>query len=212
MFTTEIQNFFSDFAHSGVQRGTLILVPAAAVQAGATPMEYDFRDQEEYDRVARVKSKEEVGDGQWFWRDEDMAMRLARYLSPTSAWTDLPSRSVAEGITEESALSSNQQVPRLRAMRPKKKVPTEEIQAPKRRLFGRQRGTITSIEKPPTAEEKEMKAALDSKLANEHSEDKVDLAVKAEEISFRTENEMGIFETQRGWAVVLKMKVELRKV
>jgi hypothetical protein len=31
--------------------------------------------------------------------------------------------------------------------------------------------------------------------------------VKAEEVVFRTENEFGIYGTERGWGVVVKLKV-----
>jgi hypothetical protein len=33
--------------------------------------------------------------------------------------------------------------------------------------------------------------------------------VKAEEVVFRTENDFGIFGTERGWGVVLRLKVIL---
>ena len=210
LLATEIQNFFSGFANSGLQRGTLILVPAGAVQEGATPMEYDFRDPEEYDQVVRVRSKEEMGSGDWYWRDEEMAERLARYVSPAPVWKELPSRRDGGSADEELTAASDAQAPRKAFARRTERTPTEEMQKQSRGFFGfRQKGTISSIERPPTLEERDAKADQDAKLASASLDDKVILNVKAEEVSFRTENEMGIFETQRGWAVVLKMKVEL---
>jgi hypothetical protein len=202
LVAAEVQDYFSRFANLGMQRGTLILVPAGAVSAGAVPMEYDFRDPEEYDQVVRVRSKEEIGSGDWYWRDEDLARRLARYLSPTPSWKELPSRRV-DGAGDEPAS-------RAAFMKQNERTPTQEMQKKNRGFFGfRQNGTITSIERPLTLEEREAKAAADAKSTNASSDDEVILNVKAEEVSFRAENDMGLFETQRGWAVVLKMKVEL---
>jgi hypothetical protein len=33
--------------------------------------------------------------------------------------------------------------------------------------------------------------------------------VNADEVTFRTENDLGLFETQTGWAIVLKLKIEI---
>ena len=45
-----------------------------------------MKNQDEYGVVVRVRDKEadeyEYGDGLWFWNDEDMALRLAKYLKP----------------------------------------------------------------------------------------------------------------------------------
>lgn len=170
-------------------------------------MEYDFRDPEEYDQVVRVRSKEETGSAEWYWRDEDMAQRLARYLSPTPSWKELPSRRVDEAVDEPAPET---QAPRTAFVKQNERTSTEEMQKRSRGFFGfRQKGTITSIERPPTLDEREVKVTSDAKLANASSDDEVILNVKAEEVSFRVENDMGIFETQRGWAVVLKMRVEL---
>jgi hypothetical protein len=205
MLAAEVQNYFSRFANSGMQRGTLILVPACAVSAAATPMEYDFRDPEEYDQVVRVRNKEEKEIWDWYWRDEDLARRLARYLSPMPSWKELPSRRV-DGSGDEPAS-------RTASGKQKERTPTQEMQKKSRGFFNfRQKGTITSIERPATFDERETKAASDAKSANASSDDEVVLNVKAEEVSFRAENDMGLFETQRGWAVILKIKIELGRL
>jgi len=85
LLTTEIQNYLSDFAKSGLQRGSLILIPAKAIEdQNAQPSDYDMKNPDEYDMIVRVQDKEvdEYGDGLWFWKDEDMALRLAKYLKP----------------------------------------------------------------------------------------------------------------------------------
>jgi hypothetical protein len=231
LLTTEIQLFFSGFADSGLQRGTLIMVPAGAVQEGAMPMEYDFKNPEEYDQVVRVRSKEEKERGEWYWRNEEMAKRLARYLSPTPSWKELPSRRDDSSSDGDSAPGGKVFVKRKKgatsrvdqgtanegatpaprhALRRRQK-PIEETQKQSRGIFFRNKGTISSIERPPAAEERDVQVDPDAKVADASPDDKIGLNVKAEEVSFRTENHMGIFETQRGWAVVLKLNVELSR-
>ncbi|KUJ12241.1 uncharacterized protein LY89DRAFT_203008 [Mollisia scopiformis] len=63
--TTHIQTYLSDFASTGLRRGTLILVPASGLKStNAVPTDYDFKDPEEYDRVVRMRGKEDgSGDG-----------------------------------------------------------------------------------------------------------------------------------------------------
>ena len=236
LLATEIQIYFSGFANSGLQHGTLILIPSSAVQENATPMEYDFRNPEEYDQVVRVRSNEEKAGGQWFWQDEEMTKRLARYLSPTPSWKELPSRMDDGNEDDESKPAAGkafvkrigspatragrsvasetaplgEHAPRNGFMRRKEKTPTEEMQKHSKGFFGfRKKGTITSIERPPAVEERDLKIDPGNKGSDASPEDEAALTVRAEEVSFRMENEMGLFETQRGWAVVLKLKVSL---
>jgi len=93
----------------------------------------------------------------------------------------------------------------------RRQKPIEETQKQSRGFFFRNKGTISSIERPPAAEERDVQVDPDAKVADASPDDKIGLNVKAEEVSFRTENHMGIFETQRGWAVVLKLNVELSR-
>ena len=207
LLATEIQIFFSGFTNSGLQRGTLILVPSGAVQEGATPMEYDFRDPEEYDRVLRVRNKEEKESGEWFWKDEEMARRLARYLSPTPSWKQLPSR-------RDDGSEDDEPRPAVKAfVKRTQKTPVEVMQKQNKGFFGfRKKGTITSIERPPGAQERDLNIDPDAKVADASPDDQAALSVRAEEVSFRMENEMGLFESQRGWALVLKLNVDLGRL
>jgi len=186
LLTTQIQIYLSDFANSGLQKGTLILVPANGMtDENALPTDYDFRDAEEYDRVVRVRSKEEREGEMMYWRDEDMAQRLAGYLKPPPdpREMELPPR-------REEVL-----------------VPREE---PKSRGFwGSRKKSVTKT--PASALVVERKADTNAKLPsmNEAPEDKVVMDVRAEEVVFRTENELGIYGTERGWGVVVKLRVIL---
>jgi hypothetical protein len=193
LLTHQIQLYLSDFAKTGLQKGTLILVPAQGLEdLNALPMEYDFKDPEEYDRVVRVRDKEEgeYGGGQkWFWRDEDMAVRLAGYLrpKPDPKTMELPPRK--EGIAAQQEQS-------------------EYSSSSGKWSWSRKKSSAKAAERPPLVESRnDTKVVSDVEMPSRDAEDKVDMSVKAEEVVFRTENDFGIFGTERGWSVVLKLKV-----
>jgi hypothetical protein len=197
LLTHQIQLYLSDFAKTGLQKGTLILVPAHSLEdPKALPMEYDFKDPEEYDRVVRVRDKEtdEYCAGQkWFWRDEDMAMRLAGYLrpKPDPRTMELPPRK------EEIAAQQQQQQ-------------VEASSSSGKWSWSRKKSSAKAAERPPLLEPKnDTKVTSDVKVPSRDTEDKVNMDVKAEEVVFRTENDFGIFGTERGWGVVLKLSVVL---
>lgn len=159
----------------------------------ALPTDYDFKDAEEYDRVVRVRSKDDVKRDEWstpssaemmFWRDEDMAQRLAGYLKPPPD-------------------------PRKMELPPRKEEvvmpPLEESKS--RGFWGRKK----SVSKVPAATPVERKVEPDVKMPSmkEEPEDKVVMDIRAEEVVFRTESDLGIYGTERGWGIVLKLKVIL---
>jgi hypothetical protein len=217
--------FLSGFVDSGLPRGTLILVPAGGLQNGATPMEYDFQDPKEYDQVVRVRSKEDTGSGEWYWRNDQMAGRLARYLSPTPVWGELPVRGDEVPSLGRDGLGGDAHAMRQKsAMKQKEKTAADDGGKQGRSFFGFRKKVPASTERTSVVEsmveddnaqipsgkvDSDAKVVSDAKMESSSSEDKVLLDVKAEEVSFRTENDMGIFETQRGWAIVLKVKIEL---
>ena len=189
LLTTQIQIYLSDFAKTELQKGTLILVPAAALDdENAVPMEYDFRDEGEYDKVVRVGNKADQGyDGNsgtemWFWKDKELAGRLAEYLE------------LVGGV-------------RTRELPPREKMAEREESGNSRGFGGRKRNS-KSVEWPLFVEERrDSKAKTDSETKNVRIEDKVLMDVKVEEVSFRTENEFVVFGTERGF--VLKIRVVL---
>ncbi len=179
--TTHIQTYLSDFASTGLKKGTLVLVPANGLKSqNAVPTDYDFRDPEEYDRVVRVRAKEDaVGEGSWFWQNEEMAIRLASCLKPTPD-------------------------PRTRELPPRKEEVKKKEES--RGFWGRKK----SVVRPPLVEERrdekiDLKGAESER--DKENGDKVVFDVKAEEVCFRTENQFGIYETESGWGIVLDLKV-----
>lgn len=207
ILASETQVFLSGFVDSGLPRGTLILVPAGVLPDKATPMDYDFQNPEEYDRVIRVRSKEDSAIAEWYWMEEQMAKRLARYLSPTPVWEDMPIRG-DEGPSQggDAYAARNKS-----AMKQKGRTPTDDGGKQSRGLFGFRKKVpiVESVVGDDNAQVLSGKVNSDAKMGSASPEDKVLLDVKAEEVSFRTENDMGIFETQRGWAIVVKVKIEL---
>lgn len=175
-------------------------------------MSDDFRDPEEFDRVVRLSSKA-IESGEWYWRDEDMAKRLARYLSPKPDWDDLPSRPDDRSPDAESMSSPGDNASRRGFGGRKERSPVEEMQKQSRGGFFsfRKKGTVSAIERPPAAEERDVKASPSGKSEGTGSDDTIVLDIKADDMAFRMENEMGIFETRRGWAIVVKLNVVMGK-
>ena len=198
LLTTHIQLYLVDFARTGLQKGTLILVPAAGLtDEKALPCDYDFADPLEYDRVVRVRDKTD-GEGneeKWYWRDEEMAIRLAGYLRPPPEpkKATLPERPDAGNWKSNVALQQ------------------AETGSSSKGGFWRKRSSVST--KTPVVEEKRVekseKAPPTADTSGTESGDKIVVNVKAEEVVFRTENDFGLFETEKGYAVVLKLRVQL---
>ncbi|TVY86201.1 hypothetical protein LAWI1_G008856 [Lachnellula willkommii] len=191
LLTTQIQAYLSDFASSGLKKGTLILVPASGMtDENALPSDCDFKNADEYDSVVRVRSKEDAGRDEWssgsgdmmYWRDEDMALRLAGALRPPPD-------------------------PRNMELPPRKEQVVATAEEPRSRGFwGSRKKSVTKTPDPAAVERK-----VDAKMpsTDEEPRDKVVMDVRAEEVVFRTENELGIYGTERGWGIVLKLRVIL---
>jgi len=160
------------------------LIPAKGLEdANALPVDYDFKDPNEFDRFERVRDKEAEeydSDSLWFWNDEDMARRLAGYLRPVKDLkkAELPAR--------------------------REEVKVEQTSS--RGFWGRKRSTSKAAERPALIEERN--DVKDAEL-NAVGQDKVLMEVKAKEVVFRTENDFGIYETKRGYGIILKLKVVL---
>jgi hypothetical protein len=96
-----------------------------------------------------------------WWSDHDMAIRLAKYISPERV-----DRQVVKAHVEQAKKSSG---------------------------WGFLKKNKPQIPEPPKPKVQE--------------EDPVTMIVKAEEVTFRKENEMGIWEGKTGWGLVIKVKI-----
>ncbi|KAI0531537.1 hypothetical protein GGR58DRAFT_230626 [Xylaria digitata] len=130
-----------------------------------------------------------------WWRDENMARRLARCLQPTNGNEPASLQTPVQETVEE----------RLPAQKEKKgwfwgkKANTgststfaaKTVQADVETFPGRGNATQTPAKK---SAEKERGGAR--------------MSVTAEEVAFRTENEFGLMESSRGWAIVIAVQVK----
>ena len=192
LLTTQIQLYLSAFAKSGLHRGTLILVPAKGLEEeNALPTEFEDKKKEgiiEYDQLVRIRDKEGNYDEEgemWFWNDEPMARRLVGYLKPTPDLKNAPLPPRKQEVKAAAAEPSSS-----------------------RGFWGRKKSSAKAAEQPLLVEDRKVDLV---ELPNEPEEDKVAMNVKAEEVVFRMENDFGIFETRRGWGIVLKLQVVQQK-
>lgn len=190
LLTTQIQLYLSAFAKAGLEKGTLILIPSKGLEddSKALPVEFEDKVKEgivEYDQLVKIRDKEGSYDGEsemWFWRDEDMAIRLAGYLKPAKDLKNAP-------------------------LPPRK----EEVKAaaePSRGFWGRKKSSVKAAERPPLIEDRKVEPVV---APTETEQEKVLMDVRAEEVVFRTENDFGIYETRRGFGIVLKLRVQQAK-
>ncbi|TRX92229.1 hypothetical protein FHL15_006844 [Xylaria flabelliformis] len=134
------------------------------------------------------------GQSMLWWRDEDMAQRLARHLQPLEEPAPLKT-SVQETVEE-----------RLPAQKPKKgwfwgrkgstssstsTYATKTVQADVESFPGRGASTQTTAQK-----------------GREQDNTGAKMSVTAEEVAFRIENNLGIVESARGWAVMVAVHVK----
>ncbi|KAI1460961.1 hypothetical protein F4805DRAFT_416129 [Annulohypoxylon moriforme] len=117
-----------------------------------------------------------------WWRDEEMAQRLATYLQPKQEKkAPVEQRSVVQAVVEH----------RIPAKKEKKGW-----------LWGRRASRETPSETPSTP------AEIETEVDRPQEEQKgAEMNVTAEEVAFRQENELGIWESFRGWGIVVAVKV-----
>lgn len=168
--TPHIQEYLASFGETGHLVGTLILVPAAGPRsAKAEPCDYDFWETRHFNQMRKVSANQGDNDtdSAWFWKDEEMAMRLAKLLTPTSK----------DVLPREEMVSKG-----------------EDYQGAKirRGWLGRKKSTSdakTSLVVPARKEEK-----LSAKFV-------------AEEVTFRYEDTMGLYQSERGYCIVLSIQI-----
>ncbi|KAK3299524.1 uncharacterized protein B0H64DRAFT_439890 [Chaetomium fimeti] len=122
-------------------------------------------------------------ENQWWFTDEEMARRLATYLRPEP---NLQRRHVQATVVE-------------------RKVVEKEKSGWGR--FGLGGGRKKAVEQTSPALPSPASPALSSPgLADD--DDDVKMAVRAEEVTFRWENALGVWESMTGWGVVVTVRVK----
>ncbi|OAA35989.1 NAD dependent epimerase/dehydratase family protein [Beauveria brongniartii RCEF 3172] len=127
--------------------------------------------------AARGGKEEDEGEDKLWWKDENMAKRLARYLQPKRKVMAVDRPTVAAKMAEARKSKS------------------------KWNMFGGGRKSGSEGDGSPAPA-----AASRPDTAVEVADD-VSMHVTAEEVTFRRENEMGIWESSTGWGVVVRVKV-----
>ncbi|KAI0113691.1 hypothetical protein GGR51DRAFT_20815 [Nemania sp. FL0031] len=130
-------------------------------------------------------------EGMLWWRDENMAGRLARHLQPTTTQDEPASpKTPVQAIVEE-------------------RLP---VQKEKKGWFRKKDNSSSSLS---TFATKTVKSAVETfpgkdsatpsstKKAKERESSGAKMSVAAEEVAFRTQNDFGIMESIRGWALVV---------
>lgn len=191
LITTQIQAYLNGFAASFLNYGTLIIVPSGGLKKStAVPTEFEDKKTDgliEYDQLVRLWGKE-VGEGEMFWQDEEMAHRLAARLEPAR---DL----------------KNEPLP------PREEEASSAPESSRRGLWSRMRSLSKTSQLPPITVKDDPKP-LDPARVEKHwaeveqvNKDVVKMVIKADEVVFRYQNEFSIFESQRGWCIVLRLQV-----
>ncbi|KAI1408132.1 hypothetical protein F5Y13DRAFT_113316 [Hypoxylon sp. FL1857] len=227
-----VEEFLAELGarHNPVPLATLTLVPDAAVPKNAvlSGLE-DMRRRGEVCRVSRIpihsfskdsksgpgvpKSQNTNGEPSWaagqefsgwgrfgesdcstddvaernrmlWWRDEDMAHRLANYLQPRKGKASVEHRSVVQAVVEQ-------------------RIPQKKEK--KGWLWGRR----SSVQKSPGSSGAVTPVGIEAEV-DELQEEKqtAEMVATAQEVAFRQENEFGIWESIRGWAIVVAVEVQ----
>ncbi|KAI8235118.1 hypothetical protein K4K55_004432 [Colletotrichum sp. SAR 10_96] len=124
-------------------------------------------------------SPEASREEEWWWADEDMARRLARQLQPEPRLDRTVVRQVVEQVIQE-----------------KKKA----------RGWGLFRGGSSSEAAASSSSSAPPPDVSKARQQQQQDED-VSMMVRAEEVTFRRENELGIWESMRGWGIVARVRI-----
>ncbi|KAI1781247.1 hypothetical protein F4818DRAFT_398483 [Hypoxylon cercidicola] len=120
-----------------------------------------------------------------WWRDGEMARRLANYLQPKKEKkAPVERNSVVQAVVEQ-------------------RIP------PKREKKGWSWGRRGSAKSPPEAPEERTDVNVrPDEPREEQAEDDATMMATAQEVVFRHENELGLWESFRGWGIVVAVRVK----
>ncbi|KAK8141111.1 hypothetical protein G3M48_000770 [Beauveria asiatica] len=160
---------------------------AAAANAGGVLISGGAERQEEFDgwgrwgqdAARRGQDEDEDDEDKLWWKDENMAKRLARYLQPK--------RKVVVAVDRPAVAAKMAEATRSKS---------------RWNMFGggRRKSGSEGNGSPAPAANSRPDAAVEAA-------DDVSMHVTAEEVTFRRENEMGIWESSTGWGVVVRVRV-----
>lgn len=127
--------------------------------------------------------------GMWWWRDEEMAIRLAAYLQPKPP----PARRQPQPVVVE---------------RQAVQAAVERAREERRGTswFRRKSGEPSSSSSPAAMTPVSAPAPVPAR-AEEPAEDRVTMQVSGQEVTFRRENEFGVWESMSGFGIVVLVQM-----
>ncbi|KAK1671746.1 hypothetical protein BDP55DRAFT_559864 [Colletotrichum godetiae] len=142
---------------------------------------YEFDEWGRWDDDTNVGSSSSSSrEGEWWWSDEGLARRLAKRLQPEPKLD----RTVVRAVVEQAK---------------------EDKKAGRWGLFrtGMEPSSPSSSSSGPPPPRQILKHTSSSTTFEEN----VAMTVRAEEVTFRRENEMGIWESMRGFGIVVRVRI-----
>ncbi|KAI1323493.1 hypothetical protein F5Y16DRAFT_344590 [Xylariaceae sp. FL0255] len=131
-----------------------------------------------------------------WWKDENMARRLARYLQPPA-----PPKEPPPAQNESPALVTSVQAVVEQRLPPQKE---------RRGWFGSRKASSSQATAPVPSK---ISSNIDKPIVTQpetrsKQPERTKIVVTAEEVAFRRENDFGIIESMSGWAVVVALRVK----
>jgi len=151
---------------------------------GRRVREVGFDEWGRFDTDGNDKSAKGGGEKGWWFTDEEMARRLAVYLRPEP---DLGRKRVQAAVVEQ------------------KKVVKEEKSVWGKLGFGSGKGK-KAAEQPSPLVPTVSPGPASPRPAGE--DDSVRMTVRAEEVTFRWENDFGVWEGKTGWGILVDVRVK----
>ncbi|KAK2601889.1 hypothetical protein QQS21_004576 [Conoideocrella luteorostrata] len=138
-------------------------------------------DNKEFDGWGRWKTEEEAdktnSEMEMWWLDEDMAHRLAKHLQPSPAPASVNRQTVRTQVEQNKEAKKGGRWSFFKKDEPLAKAST------------------------PSASSSPSPAAYNTPL------DDINMTVKAEEVTFRRQNDMGLWESKTGWGLVVRVNI-----
>ncbi|KAJ8127902.1 hypothetical protein O1611_g5734 [Lasiodiplodia mahajangana] len=137
------------------------------------------------------------GESMLWWKDEDMAGRLARHLQPTMARDEpAPIKTPVQAIVEERLPAQKEKKGWFRGKKESSSSSTSTFAT---------KTVQSAVESFPG---KDNTTLPNTKKTRERENGGAKMSVTAEEVAFRTQNDFGLMESVRGWAVVVVVHVK----
>ena len=195
---------------AGVSEKGSAAAAAAAADSEEWPAGREFSDWGRFGDSISSTDASRSGRLLW-WNDEDMARRLARHLQPTAAPAEQQSVPAVQTPVQEAVEA---RIPSQKEEKNKGGWSMRRWGQGSKEGGGGSSGNSTyatktvqrDVEKFP-GKQNETSTLAGNRKARERRDSEAKMSVTAEEVAFRSENDFGLMESIRGWAVVVVVQV-----